>query len=224
VAILAFIETQLNRVHNTERALTMLRRFERLNLPDLGLSEKYVRLLAHYSKDIDAVSRIYQKSKEEPSIGRDLPPMAGRIVWARQLYRRITHPISVFEQNGTILHYSEAKKIIRSYNKVAAVLIEYELLYYRTWVRQCEIVTTGVHASLIVKNAETGEYFINFDPEIITLIRETECMKRLKLNVPTEADDIVSRQDTFKHYYDRLKVSFKISESQPLFKATSDKN
>jgi dynein heavy chain len=208
MSILAFIEAQFNRVHNTERALHMLRRFERLNLPDLGLSEKYVRLLAHFSRDIDAVSRIYQKGKEDPSIGRDLPPMAGRIVWARQLYRRIGHPMAVFEQNGTILQYPEAKKSIRSYNKVAAVFIEYEVLYYRTWVRQCEILTSGVHASLIVKNAETGEYLINFDPEIITLIRETECMKRLKLNIPEEADDIVSRQDIFKHYYDRLKVDF----------------
>jgi dynein heavy chain len=194
-------------VHNTQRAINLLQRFERLSLPELGLSEKYVRLLIQYSRDIDTVARLYQKNKDDPLIGRDLPPVAGRIVWARQLYRRIHYPMSVFERNGTILQYAEAKKIIRNYNKVAAVLIEYEMLYHRTWHRQVEVVATGVHASLLVKNAETGEYFINFDPEIITLIRETECMRRLRLDVPQPAADIVSRQDLFKHNYDRLKVS-----------------
>lgn len=183
----------------------MLGRFEKLDLPDLNFSEKYVRILAHYSRDIEAVSRIYQKSKDEPPIARDLPPMAGRIVWCRQLYRRINHPMRVFEANGTILQYGEAKKIIRNYNKVAAVLIEYELLYYRTWLRQVEIVMTGVHASLLIKTPETSEYAINFDPEIITLIRETECMKRLKLEIPNDAANLVLRQDLFKSHYDRLK-------------------
>ena len=130
-----------------------------------------------------------------------------KIVWARQLYHRISHPMSVFEANGTILQYAEAKKIIKSYNKVAAVLIEYELLYYRTWLRQVEVVMTGVHASLIVKSGETGEYFVNFDSEILTLIRETECMKRLKLETPSDADDLVLRQELFKQHYDRLKVN-----------------
>jgi dynein heavy chain len=186
----------------------MLRRFEKLNLPDLGLSDKYVRILAHYSKDIETVSKVYTKSKDDPPIARDLPPMAGKIVWARQLYRRINHPMTVFEANGAILQYSEAKKIIKNYNKVAAVLIEYELLYYRTWLRQVEIVMSGVHASLIVKNQETNEYLINFDPEIITLIRETECMNRLKLEIPQDAENLVMRQEIFKQHYDRLKVLF----------------
>lgn len=44
------------------------------------------------------VSRIYTKQKLDPPIGRDLPPVAGRILWARQLYRRIQGPMDLFKQ------------------------------------------------------------------------------------------------------------------------------
>ena len=113
----------------------------------------------------------------------------------------------IFEANKIILHYAEAKQIIRNYNKISAVLIEYELLYHRAWIRQVEIVLSGLHASLIIKDLDTsGEYLINFDPEIMVLIRDTECMKRLKLDVPKEAEDLVARQDLYKRNFQRIKV------------------
>lgn len=116
--------------------------------------------------------------------------------------------MSVFEANRTILTHPDARKIVKNYNQLSAVLIEYEVLHHRTWLRQVELVMSGVHASLIVKNSETNEFFVNFDPEIMTLIRETECMKRLKLDIPPEAAELVLRQELFKQHYNRLKVYF----------------
>jgi len=39
--------------------------------------EKYTRILVHYGKDIEMVSKIYQKNKNDPPVARDLPPIAG---------------------------------------------------------------------------------------------------------------------------------------------------
>ncbi len=205
--IINFIDNQFDRIQNTQRSLQMIKRFEKLDLPNLGIQDKYIRILSHYSKDIETVSKIYQKSRQQPPIARDLPPIAGKILWVRQLYRRIHYPMSVFEANKTILQYPEAKKIIKNYNQMSAVLIEYEVLFHRTWLRQVELVLSGVHASLIVKHPETNEYFVNFDPEIMTLIREAECMKRLNLPIPPEAENLVVRQEAFKDNHDKLKVN-----------------
>ena len=208
-SIMTFIDNHFDRIHNTHRAIQTLKRFEKLNLPNLGIQEKYARILYHYAKDIESVSKIYTKSRQQPAIARDLPPIAGKILWARQLYRRISQPMSVFEasnKSSSILMHPDAKKIVKNYNQLASVLVEYEVLYHRTWLKQVELVLTGVHASLIVKNLETNEYLVNFDPEIMTLIRETECMKLLRLEIPTDAQDIVLRQELFKQHYNRLKV------------------
>lgn len=200
-----FIDNQFDRIQNTQRAIQTLRRFERLDLPNLGINEKYARILSHYSKDIEIVSKIYNKSRQQPPIARDMPPITGKILWVRQLYRRISQPMGVFEANRTIMSHPDARKIIKNYNQLAAVLIEYEVLHHRTWLRQIEVVMTGVHASLVVKNPETNEYLVNFDPEIMTLIRETECMKRLKLEIPLEADELVARQEIFKQHFNKIK-------------------
>ena len=42
----------------------------------------------------------------------------------------------VFQQYPGVLESDEAKKIIRSYNKVAKVLLEYEVIYHQAWLKQ----------------------------------------------------------------------------------------
>ena len=63
------------------------------------------------------------------------PP--GKISWSRQLFRRIQEPMEIFQTQPKLLeNASESRKIIKSYNKLAKVLLEFELLYYRGWLRQ----------------------------------------------------------------------------------------
>ena len=72
-----FLDKSFNAVRNTERALNTLKRFENLQLPNIGLNDKYAKILQHYSKDLDSVAKIYQKHSKDPIISRDLPPTAG---------------------------------------------------------------------------------------------------------------------------------------------------
>ena len=75
--ICTFMDQRFERIVSTQRALWLLRKFESLNLPNLGIQEKYQRILSHYARDIDYVSKIYQKNKADPPVARDLPPIAG---------------------------------------------------------------------------------------------------------------------------------------------------
>jgi len=61
---------------------------------------------------------------------------AGRIVWSRQLFRRIEEPMVEFRRHPQLLQSNEAKKIIRNYNKLSKTLLEFELMYYRCWLSQ----------------------------------------------------------------------------------------
>ncbi len=70
---------------------------------------------------------MYEKNKAEPSLSRNLPPISGRISWARQLYRRITTPIKQFAKQPDVIKSEEGKQAVRNYNKMAQVLIEYEV-------------------------------------------------------------------------------------------------
>ncbi|KAM4687754.1 dynein axonemal heavy chain 5 [Discoglossus pictus] len=202
----AFMDFTFERIHNTERALLMLKKFERLGIPDLGIEEKYQNILQNYGHDIEMVSKVYTKQKNEPPLGRDLPPVAGKILWARQLFHRIQGPMDLFQQHPKILQSEEAKRIIRNYNKVAKVLLEYEVLFHRGWLKQMEVAKSGLQASLLVKAPETGELFVNFDPMILTLIRETECMGQLGLEIPPFAVALQQKQELYKNNFNKLQM------------------
>ncbi|CAF1008159.1 unnamed protein product [Rotaria sordida] len=223
----AFLDKYFDSIRNTERALTTLKRFEKLQIPNIGLSEKYVKILQQYSKDLDLVAKIYQRYSKEPPISRDLPPMAGRIIWARQLYKRIQQPMDIFVANKTILEYPDAKKIIKNYNQLSKVLLSYEIAFHRGWLRQVDVVSTGIHSSILIRvdhdenlaasstnsfsssiiksTSQTNpEYLVNFDPNILTLIRETQCLARLNLEIPREAVLLAQRENILKKYYQDL--------------------
>ena len=101
------------------------------------------------------------------------------------------------------------------YKVFKAIFVEYDccFLYFYEVSNKCvlsflqvEAIKSGLHASLLVSHPETAELFVNFDPQILTLIRETECMSRLGLEIPLAARAIRQKQGTFKNNFNKLKV------------------
>ena len=62
-----------------------------------------MKVLSSYGQDLEQVRVIYQTEKSSPTAPRNLPPIAGRIAWARQLFRRIEAPMKMFKKNPDIL-------------------------------------------------------------------------------------------------------------------------
>lgn len=108
----------------------------RLQIPNLGINEKYQKILQNYGYDIEAVCKLYSKQKQDPPLARNLPPIAGKILWARHLFHRIQQPMDSFQQQPAVLQTPDGKRIIHNYNKVARVLMEFEVIYHRGWLQQ----------------------------------------------------------------------------------------
>lgn len=110
-----------------EKQLALVSKFETIKGCKLDYHEKYSRILANYGKQLDNVRRLYQKHKNDPPTPRNMPPVAGKIAWARHLYRMIETPMNFFKGKPELLQSSEGKSIIKNYNKLAAVLLEFEV-------------------------------------------------------------------------------------------------
>ncbi|XP_043743727.1 dynein axonemal heavy chain 5 [Cervus elaphus] len=201
-----FMDVTFEKIQNTNQALSMLKKFERLNIPNLGIDDKYQRILENYGADIDMISKLYTKQKNDPPLARDQPPVAGKILWARQLFHRIQQPMQLFQKHPSVLRTAEAKPVIRSYNRLAKVLLEFEVLYHRAWLQQTEEIHIGLEASLLVKAPGTGELFVNFDPQILTLFREIECMSQMGLQVSPFAAALFQKRDTYKKNFSNMKM------------------
>eukprot|EP00762_Andalucia_godoyi_P000483 ANDGO_03248.mRNA.1 Dynein gamma chain len=211
-ALQVFINSSFENITSTENALALLKKFQsilqRENLR-ADLDSKYMVIFHNYGLDLENVQKTYERYKHNPPLIRNAPPVAGNITWSRQLLRRIEEPMKKFQQNRTIMNTKESKKIIRTYNKVARALVEFETLWHYAWMKSIETAKTGLQATLIVRHPETGRLFVNFDHEILQLIRETKWLLRLGVDVPESAKMVLLQEDKFKSYYNQLSYALK---------------
>ncbi|KAG8512009.1 Dynein heavy chain 8, axonemal, partial [Galemys pyrenaicus] len=207
VQIQAFMNSTFGKILSSQQALQLLQRFQKLNIPclQLEISHTIERILHFY---------LYHSQKDDPPLARNMPPIAGKILWVRQLYRRISEPINYFFKNSDILSSAEGKAVIRQYNKISYVLVEFEVVYHTAWVKEISQLQYALQATLFVRHPETGKLLVNFDPKILEVVRETKCMIKMKLDVPEQAKRMLKLENKLKgdklylqgllQYYDEL--------------------
>ena len=166
-------------------------------------------IFQNYGLDLDFVQRQYEKYKTNPPKVYNFPPVAGNITWCRQLLRRIEEPMKRFQSNKSIMSTKESKKIIRTYNRVARALVEFETLWHQAWCKSIDAAKSGLAATLFVKPPNTSKLYANFDHEILQLIRETRCLLRLHVEVPEGAKMVLMQDAKFKHYHGRIIYTLK---------------
>lgn len=86
-----------NFVFQTEFALDLLSKFEMITALRPDMTERYHSVLRLYGCQLEQVRQLYQSDKTDPSVSRNLPPIAGRIAWARQLFWRIEAPMKILK-------------------------------------------------------------------------------------------------------------------------------
>uniref|UniRef100_A0A8C3Y604 Dynein, axonemal, heavy chain 5 n=1 Tax=Catharus ustulatus TaxID=91951 RepID=A0A8C3Y604_CATUS len=141
--------------HRKKEVLTFSICLEQIGQNNIDLNEKYTIVLQQYSQDLEFIQKLYQKEKENPPIPRNMPPVTGKIMWAQQLFRKIYHPMMILKKKTTLLKTMEMKKVIKNYNKMAAVLLEFELIYHRAWCGFADQARNALCASLLVRHPET---------------------------------------------------------------------
>ena len=85
------------------------------------LDSKLNIIFQNYGQELEQVQQMYERDKHDPPVLRNLPPVAGNITWSRHLLKRIEGPMKQFESNQNVLAGKDAKRIIKTYNKVAKV-------------------------------------------------------------------------------------------------------
>ncbi|KAJ1495027.1 dynein heavy chain, N-terminal region 1-domain-containing protein [Baffinella frigidus] len=191
---------------NTVQALSLLKQFEDILTRDslkADLDSKYTVIFHNYGLDLEAVQRLYERQKSQPPMLRNAPPVTGNILWAKQLLRRIEEPMKRFK----VPHPTLTTR--RLYNKVARALVEFETLWHNAWARSIEAARSGLQATLIIRHPTTGRLFVNFDREILQLIRETKLLQRSNVDIPDNARMVLVQEDKFKSYFNQLSFALR---------------
>ena len=61
-----------------------------------------------------------------------------------------------FAENKALMASKDSKRIVRTYNRVAKALIEFETLWTQAWIRSIESAKAGLQSTLIVRHPTSG--------------------------------------------------------------------
>lgn len=158
-----------------------------------------------YQQEIEQIRDRYNADRSSPILPRNIPPVAGRIIWIRQLCKRIQGPMNIFKKHEKVITHERLQKCIKKYNSFVSVSLYYEMIYHKAWYDSSEVVRLALTSPVLVRNPTTNKYDVNFDPYIIEVIREAEHMFRLNLPVPEFIQIITFCEDRILSGYEKIK-------------------
>ena len=222
--LLGFIHKSFEQIPNIEQALKQLRKFKailkRESLQN-ELQNKYMTIFNQYSKMMNEIKDQYTQYNNSPPLVRNMPPVAGNIKWARHLFARNCGPMEKFPEE--LKKAKESRTSVNLHNRIGDCLVLYEYLYLQAWCQEIEKAKAGLQATLIIKHPDNHKYFVNFDQEIMQLIREAKCLDRMSIEIPESARIVLLQEEKFKMYYNELMYVLKeyervISKIRPIIR------
>lgn len=79
------------------------------------------------------------------------------------------------------------KRPVKAYNKIGYTLFSFEYLWRTKWISEVDKAKAGLQATLIIRHPDNNKLYVNFDSEILTLIREAKCLSRIGIDIPESA-------------------------------------
>ncbi|KAI8438603.1 hypothetical protein MSG28_011048 [Choristoneura fumiferana] len=198
-----FMINSVNKCPTTEIALHLLHRFEKLQLECLYLEDQYYDLISKYTGEIESIRDRYNEERENPELPRNMPPVAGRIMWIRFYDKNIQHPMNEFQKHDEVITHMNTQRCIKLFNVMYIVFTEYELIYHKAWAENVGQVRLGLIAPLLIRHPVTNLYIVNFNVYIPECIREVEYM--WQLGVPDSAQVVAYCKDQILGNCERIK-------------------
>jgi dynein heavy chain len=200
----ALIDRSFESAGGIDESLTLLQTYdgilERESLrQDLGA--KVIIVFHNYGLELAAVQEEYETHKAEPPFPRDMPPVAGAVLWARHLLRRIEEPMQRF--SAAVLKAPSSKPIVKAYNRTASTLVAFEVTWLEAWRSSIDSAKQGLSATILLSHSDS--LYVNLDPELLRLLREARCLDRIGVDISEEARDVLNNQDRLKAINNRLR-------------------
>ena len=94
---------------------------------------------------------------------------------------------------------------MRRFNKLATVLVKYEVVNYHKWCKGLETASDEfLQSPLLLWDAERAHFIVNPLSTTLTIIQESKSLIRLGLKTPKVARDLLLREKELKSHADWL--------------------
>ncbi|GIQ80006.1 dynein heavy chain [Kipferlia bialata] len=180
------------------------------NVMSRTLEKILLDMVRSFGQELDAVGQLFRADKANPPCPDNMPPVTGRIAWARALAERIDRPMARFVTligEGPLSTDDEYVLMREKYKGILALLRNYEASHYSEW---CGDVDKEIQEKLrlppLVREKATRRLAVNFSPALVALLRETHYLNEMSLSVPQEMRRVYKNADAFWQHRHNLEL------------------
>ncbi|KAM6403695.1 dynein axonemal heavy chain 17 [Rhynochetos jubatus] len=171
------------------------------------LSRCYSALLELFKVELEEVKALYDAQTAAPpsrpggpAIGKNMPPVAGRLGWALELQRRLEGSHGDLLAIGYLATASaEAELVSGKYREVTELLRGYRQQVYEEWARgaarDCHL---SLERPLILRDPGSSLLSVNFSRELVVVLREVKYLSFQQQEIPGSARRLFAQQETFQ--------------------------
>ncbi|CAF2910762.1 unnamed protein product [Rotaria sp. Silwood2] len=175
--------------------------------------KNYPIILEQVEREMDDAKQIYDEQmdiqQEQGSIqlDRNMPKVAGSLMWAEELKQRYTQPMEQFRAvDNEITQTSDAKRVEGKYNELNELVDRFIEELYKEWATNVsEASKFNLNQHLITRNPKSQLIQLNFHPQLETVLREVRYLEiKDRKDIPQAALDIYKENDTFLSFINNL--------------------
>ncbi len=138
------------------------------------------------------------KKDERSPLNKNMPPIAATLYWTDSLKERINEPFLRFISIGKrITDKEEFREIENLYHSIIKIINDYEGVKKQNWDSLSKNSSGDKQKDYIL--VLKGDLLaINFDPQLLQLLKEIKYLKILNLQIPEEADLVYQKNNIFR--------------------------
>ncbi|KAK2522499.1 hypothetical protein Q9233_010496 [Columba guinea] len=181
-------------------------------------ADKYSVLISMFSRALDHARLIYSRHIQtelklgSPPVHKNMPPVAGALCWARELRARIQVPFDHFRRIPHLCVSVPAKLLYDHLDSFSLINLIFFLWYqeklYADWSQTVsEKSQYNLTQPLIRRDPETKLVTVNFDPQLVLVLREVSYLSGSRLGaIPPPAAEIYSSKESYRQLAANLEL------------------
>lgn len=176
--------------------------------------KKHIELVRAFGDELRTVQQLFSSQKNNPSISKNAPPHSGAVKWVMGLMDRIDEPMKkISGLSEVVMQTEEAQEVQRLYESLRKTLVEYKEEKYNSWCRLVENHSEEKLKQNLLTKEQHGDQTlvrVNFDPELVMLLREVKYFFQLGVEVPEQAKKLFKRSETLRQQTSNLELIVRI--------------
>jgi dynein heavy chain len=161
---------------------------------------KKLPLIQEYMDEINKIQEIFHRNKESPTIGVNMPPVAGAVHWCRSLLHRVMEPMGRLREATADVQGKETQEIENVYEAVVGKLKAYEKEKVAEWAKAVDNTSdSNLSKSLLRRDSDKGLLEVNFDQSLVCLLREVKYLStQEEIELAPKAAEIFEKDDQYR--------------------------